>query len=213
MVYMNKLRLWITVFLLAMALMYSVAWSASVFVYVNKDGDKLITDHRRAGLKGYTLVKSYDVDDDFGPADRAATTRSINPVASKYDDLIFSKADKFGIEPALMKAIVHIESSFNPDALSPAGALGLMQLMPGTAQRYGVTSRTDPDQSLDGGGRYMRDLLLQFNHDIELALAAYNAGENAVEKYQGIPPYAETQAYVVNVMSLVDKYRQNLWGV
>ncbi len=200
-------------FFIILGLLCHTGWAASIFVYVNEDGDRLITDHRRTDLKGYTLVKSYAVDDYFGLADRPATARDINPVSSNFDDLIFSKADKFGIEPALMKAIVHVESAFNPQALSSAGALGLMQLMPTTAKRYGVTSRTDPGQSLEGGGRYMRDLLVQFNDDIELALAGYNAGENAVEKYHGIPPYPETQAYVVSVMKLLDRYRRNFSGV
>ena len=200
-------------FFIILGLLCHTGWAASIFVYVNEDGDRLITDHRRTDLKGYTLVKSYAVDDYFGLADRPATARDINPVSSNFDDLIFSKADKFGIEPALMKAIVHVESAFNPQALSSAGALGLMQLMPATAKRYGVTSRTDPGQNLEGGGRYMRDLLVQFNDDIELALAGYNAGENAVEKYHGIPPYPETQAYVVSVMKLLDRYRRNFSGV
>jgi soluble lytic murein transglycosylase-like protein len=191
----------------------TTAHSASIYVYVNKSGSRLITDHPRTDLVGYTLVKSYGVDDYFGLADRPSTAlRTFSARSSQYDDLIISKAEKFGIEPALLKAIVHIESSFNADALSPKGAMGLMQLMPATAQRYGVRSRRDPVESLEGGGRYMRDLLRQFNQDLELALAAYNAGENAVVKYAGIPPYPETRAYVTNVMVLLNKYRQNLSG-
>ena len=88
-----------------------------------------------------------------------------------------------------------------------------MQLMPGTAARYGVTDRFNPDQSLSGGGRYMRDLLRMFDQDIELALAAYNAGENAVTRYNGIPPYKETQNYVQLVIQMRDLYRKQLLGV
>lgn len=198
------------------ALLWGQAWGASIFIYVNTSGDRLITDHKRTDLKGYTLLKAYGVDDYFGLADRPSSgsfgARSFAAISSDYDDLIVAKAGQFGIEPALLKAIIHIESDFNPNALSPKGALGLMQLMPITAKRYGVYSRRDPKQNIEGGGRYMRDLLAQFDHDVEFALAAYNAGENAVIKYEGIPPYAETQDYVVKVMALLDKYRKNLRG-
>ena len=109
--------------------------------------------------------------------------------------------------------MVHVESAFNPEALSPKGAMGLMQLMPATAERYGVTSREDPVASLEGGGRYMYDLLALFDQDLRLALAAYNAGENAVMKYNGIPPYPETRNYVERVIQLLASYRRNLAGV
>ena len=96
------------------------------------------------------------------------------------------------------------ESAYDPQALSRAGAMGLMQLMPGTAQRYGVSNAWDPVQNLDGGARYLRDLLKMFNQDLRLALAGYNAGEGAVQKYGNqIPPYRETQNYVVKVMDLM----------
>jgi soluble lytic murein transglycosylase-like protein len=178
----------------------------------------LITDHPRNDLAGYTFVKNYGVDDYFGLADRpsgssTSRARPLTPIASRFDDLIISQAKKFGLEPALLKAIVHIESSFNPEAISPRGAQGLMQLMPETAKRYGVSSRSDPVESLEGGGRYMRDLLTLFDFDLELALAAYNAGENAVVKFNGVPPFPETQSYVENVKTLLKKYRNNLWGV
>ena len=206
-------RILLSLLLLAFSTVPATVWSASIYVYVNQAGSRLITDHPRTDLVGYTLVKSYGVDDYFGLADRPSIgTRTFRTRSSQYDDLIISKAAKFGIEPALLKAIIHIESSFNADALSPKGAMGLMQLMPATAQRYGVRSRKDPAESLEGGGRYMRDLLKQFNQDLELALAAYNAGENAVVKYSGIPPYPETRAYVTNVLALLDKYREDLSG-
>ena len=88
-----------------------------------------------------------------------------------------------------------------------------MQLMPATAARYGVTDRFNPNQALNGGGRYMRDLLLMFDHNTELALAAYNAGENAVTRYKGIPPYEETRNYVQLVIQMRDLYRKELLGV
>lgn len=197
--------------LLGLVLFAMPVQGASIYVYVNGDGNRLIADHLRNDLPGYTLIKKYGVDDYFGLADRPSS-RSLNPRQSDYDQLILDKADEIGLEPALLKAVVHVESAFNPSALSSKGALGLMQLMPATAQRYGVVSREDPNSSLEGGGRYLRDLLELFNQDTRLALAAYNAGENAVTQFNGIPPYPETQNYVDMVIKLRDKYRINLVG-
>ena len=112
------------------------------------------------------------------------------------------------IDPALLDAVITVESGYNPQALSPKGAQGLMQLMPDTATRYGVTDRSDPVANLEGGARYLRDLLLMFKGDVTLALAGYNAGENAVIKAGNrVPAYAETQEYVVKVL---EKYRNNV---
>ena len=110
-------------------------------------------------------------------------------------------AKLYGVDRNLLRAVIKVESADNPNAISRAGAVGLMQLMPGTAARYGVTDRTDVVQSIDGGARYLRDLLDLFRGDVKLSLAAYNAGENAVIKYGlQIPPYPETRAYVVKVL-------------
>ena len=189
------------------------AQGAAIYVYENLRGDRLITDHPRSDLKGYKLVKQYGVDDYFGLPVEPGATRQLKPRASQYDELIITQARKMGLEPALLKAIVHVESSFNTEAVSPKGARGLMQLMPATAERYGVAAVHDPVASLEGGGRYMRDLLSMFDNDLELALAAYNAGENSVLRYNGIPPYPETQNYVQMVITLLDKYRRELQGV
>lgn len=189
------------------------ATAASIYVYVDSQGNRLITDRPRSTQGGYKLVKSYVADDNFlDPKRGGKTRRGLKARASDYDKLILSKARELGLEPALLKAIIHIESAFNPTALSPAGAKGLMQLMPATAARYGVTDRTSPEQSLEGGGRYMVDLLQMFKQDTRLALAAYNAGENAVTKYQGIPPYQETQNYVRLVIQMRDIYRKEKAG-
>lgn len=187
--------------------------AASIYVYTDENGNRLITDHPRAAGGGYRLLQRYHADDNFGSPDRPARgSDRWRARTSQYDELIQAKARQLGLEPALIKAIIHTESAFNPKAISPKGASGLMQLMPATAERYGVTDRFNPVQSLEGGGRYMRDLLMMFNHDTRLALAAYNAGENAVSRHNGIPPYEETRQYVEKVMYLLDEYRKVLPG-
>jgi soluble lytic murein transglycosylase-like protein len=121
------------------------------------------------------------------------------------DAAIRSAARKFSVDEALIRAVIHVESGFNPNAMSPKGATGLMQLMPGTARRFGVANARDPAQNIHGGTNYLRLLLDLFNGDLRLALAAYNAGEGAVLKYnRRIPPYEETREYVQLVL---ERYR------
>jgi soluble lytic murein transglycosylase-like protein len=116
---------------------------------------------------------------------------------SEIDGLLIQSGTKNGLDPLLLYSVMHQESSFKPRAISHKGASGLMQLMPGTARRYGVTNIFDPKQNIEGGARYLRFLLTHFEGNLNLALAGYNAGEGAVEKYGWrIPPYAETQEYV-----------------
>lgn len=122
-----------------------------------------------------------------------------------YGDVIAAAARKYGLDPALIAAVIQQESGFNPNDESSVGAKGLMQLMDDTAAGLGVTDSFDPAQNVDGGARFLRDMLDQFGGDLSLALAAYNAGPGAVQKYGGIPPYAETQDYVPRVL---DYYRQ-----
>ena len=129
------------------------------------------------------------------------SNRSINK--NKFSDLIANAAYKNGVEERLVHAVIQTESAYNSSAVSRAGAVGLMQLMPDTARRYGVLNRTDPVQNVDGGTRYLKDLLGMFNYNLRLAVAAYNAGENAVIRHNNsIPPYPETQNYVRQVLAL-----------
>ncbi|MCU1268200.1 MAG: Lytic transglycosylase catalytic [Acidobacteria bacterium] len=117
--------------------------------------------------------------------------------SAEVDSFIVESGARHGVDPVLLYAIMHQESTFKAKAVSPKGARGLMQLMPGTAARYGVTNIFDPRQNIDGGARYMKFLLNLFDGDVNLALAGYNAGEGAVMKYgYRVPPYSETQEYV-----------------
>ncbi|MEB3287806.1 MAG: lytic transglycosylase domain-containing protein [Vampirovibrionales bacterium] len=127
-------------------------------------------------------------------------TRSESAEKSSLASLIDSLSGQYGVDNALINAIVKQESGFNPNAVSSSGAVGLMQLMPETANALGVINPSDPKENLDGGVRYLKQLLSQFNGNIPLALAAYNAGPTAVKKHDGIPPYAETQRYVKNIL-------------
>lgn len=127
---------------------------------------------------------------------------------SRYSSQILAAAHETKVDPALIHAVITVESGYNPSARSRAGAVGLMQLMPQTAKRYGVTNRLDPAQNIHGGARYLRDLKAMFGNNLQLVIAAYNAGEEAVMKYgRKIPPYRETIAYVPKVMGHYNKLR------
>jgi soluble lytic murein transglycosylase-like protein len=132
-------------------------------------------------------------------------TRAI-PCPQELEPYIAASSEKYGVAPAVIKAVIKAESGFRPNAVSRVGAQGLMQLMPGTAQALGVDP-TDPAQNIDGGTRYLKQQLDRFG-SIELALAAYNAGPGSVIRYGGVPPYTETQNYVRQVMQNIEAYSQ-----
>jgi len=125
----------------------------------------------------------------------------------KYGSLIKQASKKFSLEPPLVKAVIMVESGFDPRAVSKKGAQGLMQLMPGTANEMEVEDPYNPEENIFGGTRYLSKLMERFNNDIELALAAYNAGPEAVEKHEGVPPFSETKKFIKKVMGFYKQYR------
>jgi soluble lytic murein transglycosylase-like protein len=142
------------------------------------------------------------------PRPSPATSATETGGAIPFRDLIEAAAHKYGVDPALFAALVKSESNFNPNARSGVGAKGLTQLMDATARGLGVTDSFDPVQNLEGGARFLGGLLKQFKGNESLALAAYNAGPGAVQKYGGIPPYEETQRYVPKVLGYAAQYRR-----
>ena len=132
------------------------------------------------------------------------------PRLDRYDAQFLAAARSTGVEDALLRAIAHAESGFDPRAQSPKGALGLMQLMPDALREYGVRDPLDPGESIRAGARRLRALLRRYGDDRVLAMAAYNAGAGAVARYGGVPPYAETRAYVAKVQLLHERYRAAL---
>jgi soluble lytic murein transglycosylase-like protein len=142
---------------------------------------------------------------DFSAALAQARSGATSASASQYQPEIDAAAQQNGLDPALLSSVIQQESGFDPNATSSAGAQGLMQLMPSTAASLGVTNPYDPSQSIEAGARYLRSDLDRVGGNVPLALAAYNAGLGAVEQHGGVPPYAETQNYVQQVM---DRYQQ-----
>jgi soluble lytic murein transglycosylase-like protein len=137
----------------------------------------------------------------------AAAGAGLNP-AVPFAAQIEAAAARNGLDPALLAGLIKAESNFDPTVGSPAGAQGLTELMPETARSVGVRDPHDPTESIEGGARVLREGLQQFGGNVELALAAYNAGPGAVERYGGIPPYSETQAYVPRVLGFAAEFRQ-----
>ncbi|MHA7878213.1 MAG: lytic transglycosylase domain-containing protein [Saccharospirillum sp.] len=189
--------------LLVLGYCLSSALHASAFyVYRAPNGERVVTD-RAINMPGYELEHSRL---DANRTARALRGESVEISRLEIERHIRSASFSHNLDPALIRAVIRQESNFQVDALSVKGAQGLMQLMPGTARYYGVTNPWDPRQNILAGSRHLSYLLTRYN-DLDLALAAYNAGETAVERYQGIPPFPETQNYVEAVKRWYDSYR------
>lgn len=141
------------------------------------------------------------------PATAAVSKPGYEPSAT-VNELVANIARRHDVEPSLVDSVIRVESGYNPNAVSSAGAMGLMQLIPSTAKRFGVSNTFHPEQNIEGGVRYLKYLMELFKGDERLALAAYNAGEGAVVKYGGIPPYPETQNYVYQVGKRLGQSRE-----
>ena len=191
--------------LAAAALLASPAL-ASADIALLANGSTLKVSSRRA--EGETLVLSLQGGGEVGVA--ASMVRGFVPdeviaeigpaAAGDLERLADEAARRHGLDPALVRAVVAVESGFQPEAVSPKGAKGLMQLMPATARELGVADPFDAAANLDGGSRYLRSLLARYEGDLAKALAAYNAGMGAVARHRGVPPYAETRRYVQKVL-------------
>jgi len=191
------MRLLITFFVLC------IAFPAFGQIYKYKDPSGRIYFTDKPQRQGYKLIRTFDFSTHRF---RKNNGKSLRLLQKEFHPLIERISEKTRIKPELIHAVVQAESAYNPDAVSSAGAMGLMQLMPATAKRYGVPDRRDPEQNLKGGSWYLRDLLVKYGYNLKLALAAYNAGENAVKRYGNkIPPYPETQNYVRKVISFMEK--------
>ncbi|MBF0137789.1 MAG: lytic transglycosylase domain-containing protein [Magnetococcus sp. DMHC-1] len=180
---------------------------ADIFAFVDQKGVIHLTD--RADDPRYRLLIRFPKKKDgvrvMVPDDHISSSNQ------RYGTVIRAAASRYDLDEALVHAVIRAESSYDPDAISPKGAVGLMQLMPETASRYGVRNRRDPESNIDGGSRYLRDLLRLFNNNLHLSLAAYNAGENAVKRYGNqVPPYEETKQYVTRVLHFYKLYRDKL---
>ncbi len=187
---------WRTVIAATLALTVAGSAQAALYAYRAPDGSWLFSDHALSD-RGYQLVRKSEPATNR-PQLKYRTLRRGDPAA--YDPIIIRMARVFGLEPALIKAVMHAESAFDRYATSQKGASGLMQLMPATAEQYGVRDVYDPVENVRAGVNYLRDLMERFNNDMPLVLAAYNAGETAVEQHRGVPPYTETRNYVVKVL-------------
>ena len=141
-----------------------------------------------------------------------STPAAAGDASAPYRGQIEAAAQQYGLDPSLLESVIAQESGFDPNATSPAGAQGLMQLMPTTAASLGVTNPYDPAQSIDAGARYLSQQLKSFGGDASLALAAYNAGGGAVQRYGGIPPYSETQNYVQQVLARAERLHSERSG-
>ena len=181
-----------------------------VYSYV-KDGIRTYSSARPRGAAGVsglrTIAYSYMETCYACGAKPGVSFATVRLNTAAYQAEIAAAARQHGVDEAIVRAIIHAESAFNPNALSRVGAQGLMQLMPATARRFGVTDSFDATQNIGGGVKYLAWLLKRFNGNLTLAAAGYNAGEGAVAKYNGVPPYGETQRYVQRVGMLADRYR------
>ena len=186
-----------------LCLVYPCTAMGDIYRYIDAAGVVHFTNTPTA--KGYTLFLKENREERIVQAQ----PRRFKTGPDVYDTIILKAARVFGVDHALIKAVIHAESSFNPNAVSMKGARGLMQIMPQNDASLNISNPFDPSQNIMGGTRYLKRMLIRYNEKLALALAAYNAGPSAVDKYNRIPPYEETQTYVQRVISLYSRYKSS----
>lgn len=191
-----------------LVLVLAMAWwaptRAQIYTYVDENGITVYTD--RKPDQGRYAVRNLGC---YGACRTGVDWDRTPLMMGEFATEIRAASDSFGVDPALVRAIMHAESWFEPEAVSRSGAQGLMQLMPATQQRFGVANPFDPLDNITAGVAYLAWLIEEFEDDLSRAVAAYNAGENAVRRHNGIPPYAETREYVRRVNILYRRYRRS----
>ncbi len=208
----------------ALSILSVSAHAGSMYIYESKTGQALLTNiskpsgnfdqfTKQVKVTYYKDAANYTNSSNNNNNDYGSSAASKSGTRNAYDSYILSSATRHGVDPALMKAMMHTESAFNPNARSPVGAQGLMQLMPATARRFKVSNAWNPAENIEGSAKYIAWLMKRFNNNIEFAIAGYNAGEGNVDKYNGIPPFKETRNYVKSVMSRYHSLYKNDSGL
>ena len=179
---------------------------ADIYGYTDEAGTLVLSDFKHDSR--YALLLQTEIARNPALAVPLAGGRINWQNQQRFAAIVAQAARTYQIDEALLHAVISTESGYDPRAVSPKGAIGLMQVMPATGKRFGVVNLTDPSQNVEAGARYLRVLLRQFNNDLQLVLAAYNAGENAVLRHgRRIPPYRETRQYVPRVLALYQKFQ------
>jgi soluble lytic murein transglycosylase-like protein len=185
------------------------AQTGEIHIYRGANGVPLYTDRKinpRVTEDVYAYIGKYGRPTAVLSC-QGLTAQGMEQRGAQYQYLIDRHAGTYGVDPALVKAMMRVESCFDANAVSKVGAQGLMQLMPYTAQKLGVRNSFDPDENIRGGVQYLSGLLKRFNNNLEHAIAGYNAGPLNVEKYRGVPPFKETQSYLKRVLAHYQRYR------
>lgn len=211
---LNRSLLPIITATLAISTLATSAHAANMYIYESKTGQALLTNisnpsgnfdkySKQVKVTYYKNAGNYQSNNNATSSSNSYGSSEASKSGSRnaYDSYIVASAVRHGVDPALVKAMMHTESAFNPNARSPVGAQGLMQLMPATARRFKVNNAWNPSENIEGSAKYIAWLMKRFNNNIEFAVAGYNAGEGNVDKYKGIPPFKETRNYVKRVMS------------
>lgn len=198
--------------LLLLACLLPLAVRADVYTYTDENGVVHITNKPPKGKKAKLLVEGKEKEPNkeklgSGVASASALPAALPAAAAPYDPILREAAEAYDLPLALLRAICHSESAFQPTAVSPVGAQGLMQLMPATSARMGVVDPFDPRDNIMGAARYLKWLSERFGGDLVLVISAYHAGEGAVDRAGGIPPYESTRSYLVTVLSRYYRYK------